>query len=643
MERLAWLIEGVTSGVPSVASAFVFLAFGGAAAWLLGIRSRLLLVVAALPVGIGLLALTSQVVGGLGFQTSIVIQAGVALGVAALLATMRWLRTRKASSVRTTTAPPGPIVWAGAALGSAIAMGVWLAGIGDFGLPPQGNDDIWHGYVVERLIHMPAITADTVAPVFVDSASPVYNYPYGIHLSAALTHEVTPVSVAEILNGAWVVDIGLLLPFGLAALAWRLFPGRPWVAFWSGTLSSGVTVFPYLTVGLLPFTAAVAMIPGLLALVLAYLGQPRVVPSVVVALAAVGILVTHPSGAAAAGVLVGLVTLEQVLLASRRREASPIVRALIVPAALAALGSLPWLLTTGSGGIGTPTASPSPDGPGPAVLMFLGLASPWTPPQPLLAILALAGVVAAIASRHAMSMVAGLAIFGVLFIGVIAGIGSLAGLTGPWLGDWPRLLAVVGLILPILAALGVTGIVRSWRRIMERRALPRASLSLAVTALVVGFVVIGGTSYAAARGQSIVRTAWHDSGLITSQDLGLLKAIAQEVGPTDKVLNSPRDGSVWMYALFGTTPVIPYPVNLPPPWWEIFTGQGFGQSDVACRTIIESGATFAIVKTVPGYVDDFDIAGFVSRNSGLFTVVLRADTGVLYRIDQGALTRCANG
>ena len=180
MERLAWLLEGVTSGVPSVASAFVFLAFGGAAAWLLGIRSRLLLVVAALPVGIGLLALTSQVVGGLGLQTSIVIQAGVALGVAALLATMRWLRTRKASSVRTTTAPPGPIVWAGAALGSAIAMGVWLAGIGDFGLPPQGNDDIWHGYVVERLIHMPAITADTVAGTVCIFLTGLYHAEQGI-------------------------------------------------------------------------------------------------------------------------------------------------------------------------------------------------------------------------------------------------------------------------------------------------------------------------------------------------------------------------------------------------------------------------------------------------------------------------------
>jgi hypothetical protein len=644
MERLSWLLEGVASGVPAVASCVVFLTFGLAAAWLLGLRTPLLLGVAAVPTGVGLLLVTSHVLGALGLQTPLVMNAAVSLAVAAMIAAAQWLRTRGVPAALPTAEPPSPLVWAGATIGALLAMGAWLAGIGDFGLPPQGNDDIWHGYLVERLTHMPMITAGDVAPVLADAAHPILYYPYGIHLSGAVIHEVTGVSVAETLNGTWVVQIGMLVPFGLAAVAWRLLPDRPWVAFWSGALSPGVTVFPYLTVGLLPYSAALAMTPGLLAVLLAFLDPRLRVPGVVLALAGVAVFVTHPAAALAAAVLAALVAIERVLRLAAPRDLRLAARRLLPPAALGVIGSIPWLLAGDAGGLTMPEPNPAVDGAASAVLMLLALASPWTPAQPALAMLVGAGVVTSIVSRRAMALTVGLVVFGALYVGVIAGVGAVAALTGPWYGGWPRLLAVVGLIVPLLAGLGIAGIVGLSRRFLTRRPMPRAPLLIAVLAVTVGSLASFGALYGVARGQSIVRTAWHSHGLVTSQDVRLLEAVADGLGPADRVLNSPRDGSTWMYAMFGTTPVLPYPYPYQAtlPWSDLFSGKGqYVDARAVCRKLLETGATYAVVKDVPGYVDDFDIAGLVNRNSNLFSVILRADTGVLNRIDQGALTRCA--
>lgn len=645
MDRVSWLLEGIASAGPAVASSFLFLTFGAVAAWLLGLRTRLLVAVAALPTGIGLLVLTSHVLGTLGLRTTLVMDAVVALAAVATIAAVRrvWKRGTPAETQAAGQAPD-PLVWAGAGIGAALAAGVWLAGIGTFGIPPQATDDVWHGYLVERLTHMPVITAGDVAPTFVDSADPVVYYQYGLHLSGALIHELTGVSVAEILNGAWVVYVGVLLAFGVAAAAWRLFPDRPWVAFWSGVLSAGVTAFPYLTNGILPYTAALAMIPGLLALLLTFLDQRLRVPSMVLALAAVGVFVTHPAAAVAAAVLAALVTIEQMLRPSRIRDRRLAARRLGTVGALAAIGSLPWLLAAGNTGIATPATNASVGGVLPATWMLLGLASPWTPPQPLLAFLTMVGVVTSVVSRRAIGMTAGLLIFGALFIGVLAGAKSMSDLAGPWHANWYRLVAVIGLIVPILAGLGAATVVGSSGRFLTRIARSRASFALAVIAVVIGSLIAITTAYDVARAQSIVRSAWHSSGLVTAQDLELLRALANRLVPADKVLNSPVDGSTWMYAMFGARPVLPYSGGSTLYLADLFRGEGqYGDAGFNCRALAETGATYAVVTELRGSSDDYDIAGFVSRNPGLFTEVLRAGTSAAYRIDHQSLARCADG
>ena len=642
MDRVQWLFEGITSAGPAVASSILFAAFGGLIAWLIGLRTPLLLIVAAVPTGIAALALAAQALGAAGIQTTFLVDALVALLAALVMGAARRLWIRRTDPGEHEEVAAGRVRWAGAAVGGLVALAVWLAGIGDFAIPPQGNDDIWHGYLAERLTHMPAITADTVAPAFADSAAPVVYYQYGLHLAAALVHGVTGVSVAEALNGAWIVYVGLLLPFGIAALAWRLFPADPWVAFWAAAISSSLAIFPYLTNGILPYTAALAMVPGLLALVVSTVDRPPHPPAAIVALVGLGVFVTHPSAAVAAAVLALLVTADQLLRRSSLRARLVGAWRLATVGVLGLVIASPWLLASGDIGLGAGGTGPAVDGLDTAAGMLLGFASPWTSPQPLFAGLCLLGVLISLTSGRGIGIALGLLIFGGLYVGALAGLEGTSRLASPWHGDWHRLAAVVGLVAPVLAGLAIATVMGWSQRFMTSRRRP----VLIALAVVIGLPPLVVTAYHTGQAQSIVRTAWHLPTLVTDEDLALFQDLADRAGPADKVLNSPVDGSTWMYALFDVVPVLPYSggsnLNLP----DVYQGKGEQANPVTtCRTLAAVGATYALVKFVRGNDpgDNYDVAALVSRYPDLFTVVGRSDSGVAYRIEPTELARCASG
>jgi hypothetical protein len=641
LDRVQWLLEGITSAGPAVASSILFAAFGGLIAWLIGLRTPLLLIAAAVPTGIAAFALAAQALGAVGIRTTFLVDALVALLAASVIGAARRLWIRRTDPGEHEDVAAGRIRWAGAAVGGLVALAVWLAGIGDFAIPPQGNDDIWHGYLVERLTHMPAITAGTVAPSFADSTTPVVYYQYGLHLAAAVVHEVTGVSVAEALNGAWIVYVGLLLPFGIAALAWRLFPADPWVAFWAAAISASLAIFPYLTNGILPYTAALAMVPGLLALVVSTVDRRPHPPAAVVALVGLAVFVTHPSAAVAAAVLALFLTADQLLRRSTLRDRLFGAWRLATVGVLGIVITSPWLLVSGEVGLGTGITVAAVDGLDTAGAMLLGFDSPWTSPQPLFAGLCLLGVLVSLSSGRGIGITLGLLIFGGLYVGALAGMEDVSPLASPWHGDWHRLAAVVGLVAPVLAGLAIATVLGWWRRLMTSWRRP----VLIVLAVVIGLPPLAVTAYYTAQAQSIVRTAWHVPRLVTDQDVALFRALADRAGPADKVLNSPVDGSTWMYALFEVVPVLPYSagpnLNLP----RVYRGAG-EQADpaVACRTLAATGATYALVKFVRGNdPGGNDVAMLVSRFPDLFTVVGRSESGVAYRIEPAELARCASG
>jgi hypothetical protein len=133
--------------------------------------------------------------------------------------------------------------------------------------------------------------------------------------------------------------------------------------------------------------------------------------------------------------------------------------------------------------------------------------------------------------------------------------------------------------------------------------------------------------------------------LVTDEDLALFRDLADSAGPADRVLNSPVDGSTWMYALFEVVPILPYPggsnLNVP----DVYQGLGEQANPVViCRTLAAIGATYALVKFVGGNDPGaHDVAMLVKRYPHLFTVVGRSESGVAYRIEPAALARCASG
>ena len=436
--------------------------------------------------------------------------------------------------------------------------------------------------------------------------------------------------------------VGLLFPFGVAALAWRLFPADPWVAFWAAAISSSLAIFPYLTNGILPYTAALAMVPGVLALVVATVDRRPHPPPAIVALVGLGVFLTHPSAAVAAAVLALLVAADQLLRPSTLRGRLLGLSRLVTVGGLGLVIASPWLLASGDVGLDSGGTGAAVDGLATAGGMLLGFASPWTSPQPLLAGLCLLGLLVSLTSRRGIGIALGFLVFGGLYVGALAGREDLSRLASPWHGDWHRLAAVVGLVAPVLAGLASATVMGWARRLLTSRKRP----VLIVLAVAIGLPPVAVTAYYTGEAQSIVRTAWHLPRLVTDQDIALFQDLADHAGPADKVLNSPVDGSTWMYALFEVVPVLPYSggSNLFLP--NVYRGVGEQANPVVtCQTMAALGATYALVKFVrgndPGH--NYDVSMLVSRFPDLFTVVGRSASGVAYRIEPGELARCASG
>ena len=644
MDRLAWIFEGLGSSLPVLAAALVVVIYGVVAGGLMGIRRWLLALAGSVPIAVAVLAISAQVTGMLGLSVPIPVGAVIGLAMASLLGLVTW-RWPSRTSMLSVATDPGIVVWLGIAIGAGVTLAVWLGGIGNHVLPPQGNDDIWHGYLVERLTHMPVITASSVAPTDPIAEQPVLYYQYGIHLAWALGHMLTAVSVPEILNGGWSVHIGLLLPVGNAALASSLFPSRPWVAFWSAVLAPSVVVFPYLTNGLLPYTASLAMIPGLLALLVTYISAKGGVPTWAPPLAAVGIFVTHPTGAVVGAMVSVLMAAEILIVLRQRGEAFAAIRRLGTLAVVATVAGLPWLLAAGDRGLGFALPLTEVDLPT-AISRVVLLGTPWTSPQPVLALLVGAGLVATIVARRGIGLGAAFLVFAVLSIGTMAGVEVFAALTQSWHAHWYRITAAFGVLVPVLAGLGMTGLVGAIRaRIGTGSAAARRTAIAATAAIVV--VAMFGAAYASAQGQSIIRTAWHASALVQPADIGLFRELADVTGPEDRIFNSPRDGSGWMYAISGALPRHPYAYGTPQWSWDLVNGVTPYSSPVAaCGGLAREGVTYAIVKQVTGAAaesDSYDIRGFVDRHPDLFIEIARTESAVAYRIDQEALEECLGG
>ena len=645
VNRITTTIDGMFAGAGMLATGLPLVLFGVLAGYLSGLRDRLLLIAAAIPTAVGLLVITSQVLGSLGIEPGLNGVAVISLLPAVLVGLVRQQLTRRAghpASVRPHPEPVGWPIWIGVVVGGGLSAAAWLPGIRNAKLPPQANDDIWHGFLTARLADLHSVTASTVAPVFADRLRPTVFYPYGLHLTGATLKAATGVTVPESLNAIWVVAIGLMLPFGVAALVRAVLPERPWAAAYAAVAAAAIPFFPYALNGLQPYTLGLSMVPALLALFVVRIrqGSARGVELGLVA-GAVGLLVTHPA-AAVVFVVCALLVGAEVLIAGGLKAVPGAALRLAPLAVAAALLSLPFL-ASGGGVVGVLPGARSQTVPSAAkaMIMVIKLQTPWTPSQPILAALVLLGVLACLARNlHAWSLLAAYLVFGLLFVGATTGASWSGSLLKPWDDDWHRLAGVLALLASVLAGMAADSIHALAATLLARRSawLPRVALAaIAGVALIFSL----GVARAVLSAQSTVFSAWHSPGLVTADDVALFKDVARRVGPGEEVLNNWQDGSTWMYAISGAKPAIPY-TWAAGEWGSVLTSlSDLVASPASCRLLLDRHVTLALAKNVMvGHVKN-PLLTAANAQPSVFKPVFRGPSGTIYRLDQQVLTACA--
>ena len=652
VDLIVGTVSGVLAGLPAIVPAIAVVLLGGLVARALGVRDLATIVVISTPLSFGALTLTAEVLGWVGLGglalTAVVLVVASLVGLVAPRVHLGLLDRFRGRAAPSSVAALPLSVWAAAAFGGLCGLAAWLPGIGDVGLPPQGNDDIWHGYLATRLSEMPAITADRVAPVTTGSADPVTVYPYGLHLAIGIGHTVTGMSIPMTMNGMWAVYAGLLLPIGCATLCWRLFPSNVVAAAAAGVTSVLFNAFPYALNGVMPYTVTLSLVPGFLVAVATRLLSPASMPTMVIPLAALGIFVSHPSVAVVAAVLSLLLVVELLL---RERSRLRALSSLLLPTGLVVIVCLPWIIRSRSlGAAATGAAASQGNGEGYSVWggtrLVLTQTTPWTPGQPILAALVLLGVVTVLMRRRGWSLVVGYLSFAALFVAVLAGIPFLARLTGPWYGNWHRLIAASIVIAPVLAGVGASGAYDLVRRAMLNSRSPLAARAIAIVAIIVGLGAALGSATYLARGQSTISSAWQAPRLVTDADVRLFHELSEltQDDPTEQVLNNWPDGSTWMYAMAGVRPAIPYQptMALIPPWTTALTPSTLVESPDACRLLLDNNVAYALAKRRGLGGTGGTLEQALIQTPDLATPVFSNSGGTVFRLQVGALRDCAS-
>ena len=614
-----------------------------------GLRWRTAAAAAAL-VSYGITATAGPLVSSLGPSWSPV----TALVATALLAAVCfglrtvWLRRMAEAEPAGDTAPDrrGTIAVAvGVAVAAVVGGVVVLAAIGSLGAINQDWDAAFHANTVRFIID--SGNADPAAlGVINDLESQDYFYPNAYHALAALVGQLTSVEMPALLNAQMVFLPGIA-GLGLAALI-RAHGGRVALAAVVPLLLVSFSGFPYdlLWRGpLLPYATGVALIPAFMVLLTETVNNRRPAATLVTAVAAVGLLGLHPSAALSGAIFaIPLMLLRWV---RRPDTAARESLTLLVIAALAAVVGARFALGALSvGGTADIQDWPANQRTGQAVGDLFMLSHGRIGPQFWLVALLIVGVLTLSRIRPLWWWLAGTAVFAGGFVAASAYDDQWAEtITGPWWNDRWRFVALVVLGLAVVAGNGAVvladAVVGLARRIpMERRPDPRLLVGAALAVVVAVFGMASGGFYAPANAD---RTSiqYKAGPTVTPAEETAMAELATLVGPGERVMNDPGDGSPWMYALEQVVPVFGH-VIAPRTYPDIGRDQNLLLSSFRCldsnadvREVVEKyNITYAYVSS--GYV-----RGSFSRVPGLVLLsqvasleLVYVGTGVaIYRVD----------
>lgn len=562
----------------------------------LEVRRPLLVIVLAAPVSVAAAGLTGAVTGWLGLEFG-----AISLGALTLLAgavgVLRLVLGQRGAPV-SASRPVHPlprhtrvvqsIGTMLAVVGTGIGVMSWLRGLGGLSTYPQEHDTIVHTLLTSYISRTGRGAPWELLPLDVLTGEPVYFYPAGMHLLAAVTADLTGDAVPA-LNAVTVVLLAVVLSVSAAVLAvvaarrLRLGLGAAALAGGFAALVAAGLYRPTFQLahdgGGLPNAAALAMAPAVVAGLLMLSASPRRV-AVAVGIACVGIVWLHPSAAVSVGVTVVAWWAGDAIVRNGRRELRRLPSRLAITAVTAAVLLVPFVLSSSASV--TRTSSFPPDtaaaGFSNAVGATLGLAyggyldPPRATGQLWAAALMAVGIVAVLMLRRGLGVVAAwgawTAITIAYFLSPATGIETVV--TGFLYKAMVRVWSHVSLLVPVLVALGVVlaaaRLAMLAKRGRGRRIFARPVLFVAVLVSVVfaGYVAGPGLNYAE-RNTFALASRYADPAFVRvgPDDRRAADWLAAKVLPGQRVLNSPNDGSTYLYVEHGIPIVNVYPLGLP--------------------------------------------------------------------------------
>ncbi len=438
-----------------------------------------------------------------------------------------------------------------AAGGGAVAvLGVWVAGVQS--VRPPNDDSMNHAWFVTRILETSSVDASgvLVSDVLLGTPAATY-YPLSWHALVAGMAELSGQSVAAAMTACFVLTSAVCLPTGMLAATRRLYPGYPLAAVLAPLVAACVATFPYgpISWGGLVLLTLLCLVAGVLELAAwgVEAAAPRWGAASAVGLAVAGLGYGHPSVLAFA-VLVAALLIAIPVDARRSRRA--LLRAAARPAVVAGAALLPMALDLAGGASERFLAEQqSTIGWAAALRSTLAMAYAMAPPWPLWLVALWAGVAVAAARRLALGW---LVAFGLMLLAECALLASnasaLLALTSPWYSQAYRFVYQAHLLAVPLAALGVAAAVAG----LVRVAPPLAAAPRAVAAALVAAAVLApGWAIAA----SAVRGAYQDASVVTADDVAAYEWLADRLGPQERALGDPAQGTGWMYPEAGAVPV----------------------------------------------------------------------------------------
>lgn len=430
----------------------------------------------------------------------------------------------------------------------------------------QTFDAVFHLNAVRWVLDTGAADPHSVSRMVTDGRDS-YLYPAAWHALVSLVVPSAGGSIPAATNAVVMACLVLAWPLGLAVLARQAlgpgspplvavvlstaFVGGPWLLLEWGVL------YPQLLGTLLagPVVAAGLSLVG--AARNDVLGNPARAATVLV-VASLACVLAHP-GAFLGGVVLGVCVLvwQAGVVSARalRRRRWRLVP--IGPIALVVVPLVAYRVALALPGMGAVRAFdwPTTDTVWGAVRQAVTLAPNRGPAAWALAVLVLAGLVAALRDSRAGWLVPGMLALSTLDVLAVASDGALAqDLTGFWYNDRYRLVSLVPVAAVPLAAAGARALA-GLRRVPWRRTLLRPAVVLAVSAATFQGTAVG--AHAVATRHSVVQRG-DEAQLVDEAEQRFYARLDDVVRPGEVVAASPWTGASLVYALSGRRVLFPH-------------------------------------------------------------------------------------